>query len=278
MVLPRWLPALFFLLPLTGCTYAFYHPDHVVYYSPAALGLEVREIRFSSADGTKLQGWFFPAQNTLAVKGTIVQFHGNSENMTSQFASLHWPTRHGYNLFTFDYRGYGSSEGEPSQEGTYLDGMAALDKAWQLRTGARFVVIGQSLGGAIAMRSFADFQHQRETQLVVLDSTFASYKAEARRLLASHWYTWPVSLFGPVLISDKFAAKEAIARDRTRLLIVADRRDPIVSFANGEEIFRLARAPKDLWVLDQGRHIQVFNARNVGYRNRFLSLLEEIVD
>ncbi len=273
----RGLLLLLGVLPFSGCTYAFYHPDHVMYYPPAAMGIEVREIRFASVDGKLLTGWFFPAQGTLAVKGTVVQFHGNSENMSSHYASLLWLTRRGYNLFTFDYRGYGSSEGVASQEGTYLDGMAALDKAWELRTGLRFVIVGQSLGGAIAMRSFADFRHQEGTQLIVLDSTFASYKTEARRLLASRWYTWPLSLFGWLLISDKYAPRQALRRAKTRLLIVADRRDPVVPFANGEEIFKLATGTKDFWVLDQGRHIRVFGPENAKYRERFVELLDSSV-
>ena len=236
----------------------------------------MREIHFSSGDGTRLEGWLFPAQSTMAVKGTIVQFHGNSANMSRHYSSLLWLTRHGYNLFVFDYRGYGNSAGKPSQQGLYQDGMAALDQAWQLRQGSRFVVIGQSLGGAIALRAFDDFQHRDGTQLVVLDSTFASYKAEARRLLAQHWYSWPASPLAALLVSDKYGASDALKRGKTRLLIVADRRDPIVSFANGSDIFKLAPGDKDFWVLDQGRHIGVFGPENSQYRNRFIDLLESL--
>ena len=268
-----------------GCTGVFYQPDRVLYSSPEKSGFpRVRQLALKARDGTKLVAWFFPAAAAAtakgAPKGTIVQFHGNAENMSSHYLSLAWLTLRGYNLVTFDYRGYGGSEGEPSPEGTVLDGLAALDLAWELRTGPRFIVFGQSLGGAIAMRAFDQFEHRGETQLVVLDSTFCDYHVVARRTLAAHWFTWPISPLSYLLVSNSAGCDEAVARNRTRLLVLHDRRDPTVSFANGEDIVAIARrsglAPVDFWILDQGHHIAAMSPFNTEYREKFVELLDSL--
>lgn len=265
-------------MAFTGCTHVFYQPDRLMYYPPKKLGFEPRQIDFRSGDGTKLVAWYFPPVGKVKPKGTIIQFHGNAENISSHYTSLVWLTKLGYALFAFDYRGYGGSEGEPSPEGVYKDGMAALDKAWELRVGRRFIVFGQSLGGAIAARAFDDFGHRGETSLVVLDSTFSSYKRVARRVLASHWVTWVLSPLAHVLVSDRFSSEEALGRLRTRLLVIHDQRDPAVPFACGEEVFAEAvnASKKEFWKLSDGRHIEALAPYNLELREKFVSLLETL--
>lgn len=261
----------------SGCTHLFYQPDRYLYYSPEKLGFHPREIQFKSADGTRLLGWFFPAR-TPKPKGTVVQFHGNAENMSSHFTSLVWLIDEGYNLFTFDYRGYGGSGGEPTQAGIYLDGMAALDKAWELRTGLKFIVYGQSLGGAILMRAFEDFRNKSQTSLIVLDSTFMNYKTVARRLLSRTWFTWPLSFLPYLFVSNKYGSEQAVSASQNQILIIHDKKDPAVPFACGEDIFEKAQnaSHKEFWKLDDGHHIEVFSEYNMSYRKNFIKLLENL--
>lgn len=264
----------------SGCSRLFYQPDRVMYYPPAKMGYEARELSFASRDGTKLVGWYFKAKPNLPVRGTLVQFHGNAENISSHYLSLVWLTNEGYNVFAFDYRGYGGSEGEPSQKDVYLDGMAALDEAWRLRSGPRFIVYGQSLGGAVAMRAFKDFSHQAETSLVVLDSTFMSYKTIARRFAARFWLTWPISWLAPLLVSNEYGSEQAIHENKARLLVIHDERDPVVPHECGEEIFEVAKASPakavDFWTLSDGRHVEVFAPYNIQWRRKFIELLRSI--
>src|SRR4051812_29836135 len=260
---------------LTGCSGLFYHPDRNLYLPPDKLGLEYREFAFPSRDGTELWGWLITTKRKNP-KGTLVQFHGNAENMSSHFISLAWLVDLGYDVFTFDYRGYGRSSGEPSQEGTYNDALAALSKAWELRRGTRFVIIGQSLGGAIAMRGLADFAHKDEVDLMVMDSTFVSYKDVARRKMASVWFLWPFSPLGIVLISDKYSAEEANKQSKVRLLVIHDEKDPGVPFGAGEELFEESGAQKEFWKLSDGRHIGVFAKDRPRNRERFLKLIDSL--
>lgn len=269
---------LFSLFP-SSCSSLFYYPSRQFYYSPKRFGYEAHEIPFKSQDGTQLYGWYFPVRAGAEIKGTIIQFHGNAENMSSHYLSLAWAVEQGYELFTFDYRGYGKSDGDPSQEGTYHDAIAALDQAWKLheKSGAkRFVIDGQSLGGVIAMRASADFPHIHETSLLVLDSTFVSYKSVARKKLASFWLTWPISWLGNLLVSDKYSAEDALKKNRVKLLVIADENDPAVPFSCSEDFYSLAQSPKMFWKLHEGGHVAAFIDPHSPYRKQFIEIMDAL--
>lgn len=260
---------------VSGCSSLFYYPDRYLHYPPGKLGLdEPRDVEFSAPGGPGLHGWFFAAR-TKPVRGTIVQFHGNAQNLTSHYVTLVWLTEHGYNLFAWDYRGYGRSDGKPDQAGTHQDALAALDVAWKLHDGrGRFVVYGQSLGGVIGMRALAEWKGRPQIDLVVMDSTFTSYRDLARRKLASTWLTWPLSPLGLVLVSDRYASEEHVGGIGRPLLVIHDARDPVVPYAAGRELHSFAKGRTAFWSLDRGRHIGVFARDESEARARFLALLE----
>jgi len=219
----RILTALVFFIAVTsGCSTVFYQPDHAYYFPPERFNLRPRQIQFQASDGTRLIGWFFAAKMNKDEhpKGTIVQFHGNAENMSSHYLSLAWITARGYNLFTFDYRGYGQSDGNPDQAGLYRDALAALAQSWRFHIESkapRFAVVGESLGGAVAMRALPDWLPHTRIDLIVMDSTFLSYRQVARRILARHWYTWLLQPLAYLLISDEYSATSAAAENRQKL-------------------------------------------------------------
>jgi len=145
------------LLLLTGCVQsAFYHPDRVLYDSPARLDLKFEQMTFASKDGTRLVGWFIPARgyaDPKRAKGTVVHFHGNAQNMSAHWQFVDWLPQRGFNLFVFDYRGYGASQGSPEPKGVFEDSVAALDyvRARPDVDPRRLLVLGQSLGGTNAI-------------------------------------------------------------------------------------------------------------------------------
>ena len=110
---------------LTGCAgRMFYYPNSRVYHQPEEAQLTHEEVLFEAADGVHLHGWFLPAVGEA--KGTVIHFHGNAQNITAHFAFAFWLPREGFNLFVFDYRGYGKSEGSPTRRGLQQDGAAAI--------------------------------------------------------------------------------------------------------------------------------------------------------
>jgi hypothetical protein len=118
--------ALLIMLALSsGCASLYlYYPDHQIYQTPEQVGLKFEEINFTSRDGTPLTGWFVPAKGKVI--GTVIHFHGNAQNMTAHFSFVDWLPPEGFNVFMFDYRGYGRSGGSPQRQGIHEDCVAAI--------------------------------------------------------------------------------------------------------------------------------------------------------
>lgn len=130
----RIVKSLFILFIIVVCIYllprvainAFYYPDNKVYGPPPA---EAESITFTAKDGTHLHGWFIPTafgrpENAVA---TVIHVHGNAGNMSAHWPLVSWLPERNVNLFMFDYRGFGESEGTPSQEGLQDDTKSAID-------------------------------------------------------------------------------------------------------------------------------------------------------
>ncbi|EHJ9142589.1 alpha/beta hydrolase [Salmonella enterica subsp. enterica serovar Derby] len=136
----RIVKSLFILFIIVVCIYllprvainAFYYPDNKVYGPTPA---EAESITFTAKDGTHLHGWFIPTafgrpENAVA---TVIHVHGNAGNMSAHWPLVSWLPERNVNLFMFDYRGFGESEGTPSQEGLLDDTKSAIDYVipWQ---------------------------------------------------------------------------------------------------------------------------------------------------
>lgn len=243
---------------LAGCGNGlFYHPDPVQYTTPAQFHQKYEDVYFTSRDGTRLHGWFIPAAGKA--RATIVHFHGNAENMSAHYAFIAWLPPRGYNVFTFDYRGYGQSGGSPDRDGIHDDAQAALDYvAARADAGSRNVVIlGQSLGGAVGIVAAAE--HKQDLRAVIIESTFTSYRAIA------HDKAEEVPVVGPVVgsvlrPSVGYDPIDYIARiSPVPLMLLHGTADPVIPIAHGERLYEKAGPPKRLVVLQGGRHIEAFS-------------------
>ncbi|MCY4643311.1 MAG: alpha/beta hydrolase [Bacteriovoracales bacterium] len=253
------------LLFCTSCSQYFYHPSKEIF--PLPLGTEwpsYRDILFKAKDGVRLHGRLFLSRRKKA-KGIILQFHGNAQNLTAHSLALTWVVRHGFHLLAFDYRGYGRSQSFPNPEGIRLDGLAFLQKAREIHLDlapqGKFIVIGQSLGGAVALRAVQDFAEKDEIDLVVLDSAFASYQGIAFKKLSSHWMTWVISPLAYILVSDKTAAD--LNRFHHPILVIHSENDPVVPFECSQEIYRQVMSTnKTFWRNKEVGHILAFSSRD----------------
>lgn len=264
---------------LSSCSHLFYQPSSEHFVNPAQFKLAYQDIYFNSSDKVKLHGWFFPAQNKK-IKGTIVQFHGNAQNISTHFLSLYWLVSEGYNLFTFDYRGYAKSGGKPNQEGVHHDAIAAMNKALELHLSngdGKFVIYGQSLGGAISLRAIKDWSEQDKIDLIVVDSSFSSYQEIAFDKLKSSILLFPLSPLAYVLVSDKFAPSKIIRELKNPTLVIVGDKDNIIPPKFGVEIYKsLQSKRKWIWKLPHGQHIDAFHHDNGSYRLRFINLLDNL--
>ncbi len=102
-----------------------FFPVAELLYTPTDVNLDYEDVRIQTSDGLSLQGWFIPGSESDV---TLLWFHGNGGNLGHRIGELALShQRIGASIFIFDYRGYGESEGAPSEKGTYLDSRAVME-------------------------------------------------------------------------------------------------------------------------------------------------------
>ena len=246
-----------FLLFLTGCTNQFFVPMQQLVRTPTDIGLNYDDIKFESSDGTALHGWWLPANGQA--KATILFLHGNAENISTHIGSVHWLPAAGYNVFLFDYRGYGDSAGSADLDGIMRDAEAAIGKTIDLADNSAIIVYGQSIGAAIATYTVAHSQYRDSISAVIIESSFSSYRDIAREKLSEFWLTWPLQYPLSWTISDRYKPLLAIAKiSPIPLLLIYSDEDRVIPPRHGQQMYDAANEPKQLWRTKNGRHISIF--------------------
>jgi fermentation-respiration switch protein FrsA (DUF1100 family) len=246
-------------LGLAGCTGIVFQPMRELVLTPDEIGLAYREVRFTTADGVRLDGWFLPARAPR--QGSVLFLHGNAENISTHIASVAWLPAAGFDVFLFDYRGYGSSAGEPSLGGLELDFAAALRTLLAMPEAEpeRIVVFGQSLGAAVAITGLAESPDKSKVRALVVEGAYTSLRALAREKLAGFWLTWPLQWPLGLTIDDRYRPIDAIGKlAPLPVLIIQGEADQVVPAHHGIALFEAAREPKQLWLLPGTGHIQAF--------------------
>ena len=247
------------------CERLFYYPDDREYSTPAEAGLRHEAVEFRSADGTRLSGWFLPAVG--AAKGTVVHCHGNAQNMTSHWRFVEFLPRLGYNLFVFDYRGYGASDGRPTRQGTFEDAEAAVAyvRSREDVDPERVGLFGQSLGGAIAVVVAA-----RDPRIkgAVIDSAFSSHQAEAAHALRGNPVTWLLAWpLSRLVIRSGLDPIDYVADLPPRpVLFVHGTADRVVPCEMTRELAE--KAGRRAWLVDGARHTAAVYVEPEKYRKR----------
>ena len=270
--LPLLLPV--FLL-LSACTGVFFRPTAELVLTPDQLGLEYRDVNFAATDGMALHGWFLPAEDRESRAACTLLFaHGNARNISNHIASVAWLPAEGINVFLFDYRGYGHSAGQPDLPGAHRDFQAALDwvTAQPDLDADRVAVLGQSLGGAIAIVALARAPQKARVRALIVEGAFSDYRRIVRERLSGSVVTWPLQWPLSLTIDNDHRPLEAIAEiSPVPILIMHGVHDRVVPPHHGEALHAAAAEPKQLWLLPAG-HIESF--RDPVNRDRLLNFLE----
>jgi len=243
-----------------------YHPHKKLEQSGAALGRPWENVFFEASDGVRLNGWFFPADaNSPRRQWAVLLCHGNAGNISHRFAYFELLIELGVNVFAFDYRGYGASEGRPSEEGTYADALAA--HRWLQEKGLaaeKILGLGESLGGAIA----AELAVRAPLGGIILQSTFSSVPDVGGEL-----FPWlPVRWISTI----HYDVPAKLARIKTPVLILHSREDSLIGFHHAEKNFAAASEPKFLRELagDHNESLVTDAERYRRYVDEFLRLIE----
>jgi fermentation-respiration switch protein FrsA (DUF1100 family) len=271
----RTLPILLLALSmlLGGCTQAFFQPHRMLVNTPDRFGLEYEPVEMRAADGTELYGWFFPTPG--AARGSVLFLHGNGDNISTAFPAVAWLPRAGFNVLALDYRGYGRSGGSPSLAGLQLDIDAGF-RALMARPDVdaqRIIVFGQSLGGALAIHYVAHSKYRDSVRMVIADSAFSDYRLITQEKFASLPITWPLQWLPRFTVDNSYSPQAAVAAlSPIPLLLIHGEQDTLVPLHHSQRLYKLARDPKDLWVLQDSGHIQ--SMKDEAVRKRLLAFLE----
>lgn len=211
-----------------------FFPDPYFIGTPADYGLEYEDAWFTTEDNVKLHGWWVPKPGAPV----FLWFHGNAGNISHRGESLAIFHRLGFNVLIFDYRGYGQSVGQPSEDGLYEDATAAWSYLTQQRQIAtdQIVVFGRSLGGAVAAHMVAQLPEPQQPRAVMLESTFSSAKAAAREI-------FPI-LSRLVILRFQFNTAEHVKNIHRPILVAHSPMDEIIAYNLGRAVFDAANEPK----------------------------------
>ncbi|MFQ5903297.1 MAG: alpha/beta hydrolase [Candidatus Binatia bacterium] len=242
-----------------------FYPNASIDETPRDIGLAFDDIFFTTGDGVRLNGWFvsYPGAQT-----TLLWFHGNAGNISHRLENIRLVhEKVGINVLIFDYRGYGRSEGRAAEEGTYMDGEAALK---YLRTREdvdqkRMVFFGRSLGAAVA----AELATRENCLALILETPFASIREMAR-------VAFPLLPIGP-LLRTRYDVVEKIQRVKAPLLVLHGDRDDVIPFAQGKKVFEAAPEPKEFYTIRGAHHNDTFIVGGDAYLAALKDFIERTV-
>ncbi len=252
-------------------------PDYPV--TPTDFGLEYEDLTLTTRDGVSIAAWYIPYREA---RGTLIYCHGNAGNISDRLHSIQLLHRMGINVLIFDYRGYGRSEGKPTEDGTYED----AETAWRYLTETRgesperIVIFGRSLGGAVAIelakrRSTGNESTSGESGTadvpagsgpagLIVESSFTSL-LDIGRL---HYPLLPVRL----LVSYTYSSILKVPNITCPKLFLHGSGDMLIPISNGRQLFDAAAEPKQ-FITTPGDH----NGGGFEYAPEFTNRLDEFL-
>jgi uncharacterized protein len=215
---------------------------------------EAENVWFNSADGTRLNGWWF-ASHTKPERATIIFFHGNGGNI----ANVGWLAQrfasHGFNVLIFDYHGYGVSDGVAAAESDlYADGDAAVAFVMSQKgiRSEQIALYGHSLGTAVV----ADVASRRNFGAVILESGFSSASSVATHALPG------LPRFLHFLGKNRFESARKLHSVKCPILIAHGDPDRTIPTSEAQLLFAAANEPKKLLIIPGAGHVVFASARD----------------
>ncbi len=214
--------------------------------------LGASDIWLRTSDALRIHGWLVGRPDARAV---TLFLHGNAGNLTHRMNHIREITSAGSSILVIDYRGYGRSEGRPSEHGLYRDAEAGYQ--YLVHSGykpERIVLHGESLGTAVAV----DLAVRRRCGGLVLEAPFTSGRDVAGRALP---------LLGPFLTWG-WDSKRGIPKVRTPVLVIHGTRDEVIPLDLGKKLFEAANQPKWFWVVENAGHNDILETAGSRYQKR----------
>ncbi len=215
--------------------------------------VEYEDVWLTTSDGVRLHAIFCPCpagsvrDQTLA-RIVVLYCHGNKGTVLHRLkVASDWQQNIGCDVLMFDYRGYGKSEGSPSEQGVYCDSRAAYRWLIQERQipAEQVVIVGRSLGGAVALELANSVKHGA----LVLESTFTTLPDVANEKLPftpNHW-----------IMKNRFPSIERIRQHIGPVVIAHGMEDEVIAPQHGKRLFELANEPKLFHQIPTRKHMDL---------------------
>ncbi len=237
-------------------------PSRDVAVTPGQAGFDFEDIYFVTQDHVRLNGWLVKSAQMPQAAATILYCHGNAGNIGDRIEKLQDFSNLGVNVFIFDYRGFGKSQGRPTEQGMYRDALAAYDYLASREDIAknRIVVYGASMGGVAAV----DLASQRMVSALIADSTWTNAADMSQTI-----FPFVPSFLLTVQLDNANKIKEI----NVPKLFIHSSDDQTVPFRLGQKLFALAPEPKK-FVQISGSHAQAYSVS----KDVFLAQVEQFLD
>lgn len=239
-----------------------FHPLRGADRTPLERGLEAEDVYLDTEDGVRIHAYWLPARGT---DRAFLFLHGNAGNASQRLHNAARLGRLGAHVLLVDYRGYGLSEGRPTETGLYADSQAALDHLTRDRgiPDERIIVFGRSLGSAVAV----ELARERPLGGVILESAFTNIEDVARSAVG-----WPLSSFA----RGRFDSRSKIAAVVAPLLFFHGDADEIVPYALGQNLYHAAPEPKAFETLHGANHNDTVEVGGEAYFRRIGAFLDSV--
>jgi len=207
-----------------------FYPERILSTTPQDLGLPYEDVFIQTQDHVTVHGWLIKAPSA---QSTLIFFHGNAGNIGDRLGKIDLFHKIGLNVLIIDYRGYGKSEGKPTEQGIYDDATAAYDYLVSRSDmkGQNIISYGASLGGAVAI----DLAIHRKVSCLIVDSTFSSAADMAKRIFP---------FIPSFLIQTKMNSVAKIKSIHVPKLFIHSIEDQTVPFELGKRLYDAAPGDK----------------------------------
>jgi len=208
-----------------------YVPSRAYDGTPADAGLQYEDLTLTTGDGLSIGAWYVPRTEA---KASAIFCHGNAGNISHRIHTIDTLHNLGLNVLIFDYRGYGRSEGKPSEKGTYEDAETAWRYLVETRGESpnRVIVVGRSLGGGVAI----ELARRHEPGALVVESTFTNLVDAARE----HFSFLPVRL----LLIHRYDSIAKVPHIKCPKLFLHGNMDGLIPLTLGRKLFEAGAEPK----------------------------------
>lgn len=229
------------------CFYAFFLTDRQIFQpQPASYQDTQATLKLKTANNALISATYIP--NPQA-RYTILYSHGNAEDLGDIEPTLTAIHKAGFAVFAYDYRGYGTSQGQPSEQHAYQDADAAYTYLTQtLKVPAnRIIALGRSVGGGVAV----DLAARKPVAGLIVESSFVTAFRVVTRV--------------PIVPFDKLANIAKIRQIQCPVLIVHGIADEIIPIQHGEQLFQAANSPKQYFWVANANHNDLVEVAGSAY-------------